>query len=100
MTIESNSNSSHLPTPDPVPEHDLEPDDFDGGAGENCLTPEKLATQQAIAMGASLQSQQNVTALKQARSFLKQRITKSVPVKPRVILIVLIAIAYDACCDR
>ncbi len=93
MTIESNSNSSHLPTPDPVPEHDLEPDDFDGGAGENCLTPEKLATQQAIAMGASLQSQQNVTALKQARSFLKQRITKSVPVKPRVILIILIAIA-------
>ncbi|MBW4448818.1 MAG: pentapeptide repeat-containing protein [Spirirestis rafaelensis WJT71-NPBG6] len=93
MTIESNSNSSHLPTPDPVLEDDLQPDDFDGGANENCLTPEKLATQQAIAMGASLQSQQNLVALKQARSFLKQRITKTIPVKPRVILIILIAIA-------
>jgi uncharacterized protein YjbI with pentapeptide repeats len=93
MTIESNSNSSHLPTPDPVLEDDLQPDDFDGGASENCLTPEKLATQQAIAMGASLQSQQNRVALKQSQSFLKQRITKSVPVKPRVLLIILVAIA-------
>ncbi len=93
MTIESNSNSSHLPTPDPVLENDLQPDDFDGGASENCLTSEKLATQQALELGASLQSQQNVTALKQARSIFQPGTNKAVPVKPRALLIILVAIA-------
>ncbi|MBN4006764.1 pentapeptide repeat-containing protein [Nostoc sp. LPT] len=91
MTIESNS--SNLPTPEPAPENDLQPDDFDGSATEKNLSSEVLATQQALAAIASLQSPQHTTALKQARSDFKQPITKQFTVKPRALLIILIAIA-------
>ncbi|MFN6539875.1 MAG: pentapeptide repeat-containing protein [Nostoc sp. EkiNYC01] len=91
MTIESNS--SNLPTPEPIPEHDLQPDDFDGGATENHLTSEALATQQALAAISSLQSSQNTTALKQARSGFRQTISNQFTVKPRALLLIFVAIA-------
>lgn len=91
MTIESNS--SNLPTPEPAPENDLQPDDFDGSATEKNLSSETLATQQALAAIASLQSPQHTTALKQARSDFKQPTSNQFTVKPRVLLIILVAIA-------
>ncbi|MEH1997749.1 MAG: pentapeptide repeat-containing protein [Nostoc sp.] len=91
MTIESNS--SNLPTPEPIPENDLQPDDFDGSATEKNLSSEVLATQQALAAIASLQSPQHTTALKQARSDFKQPTSNQFTVKPRVLLIILLAIA-------
>ncbi|WP_298916532.1 pentapeptide repeat-containing protein [uncultured Nostoc sp.] len=91
MTIESDS--SNLPTPEPVPENDLQPDDFDGGTTEKNLTSETLATQQAQAAIAFLKSPQYTTALQLARSDLQQPTTKQFTVKPRALLITLIAIA-------
>lgn len=91
MTIESNS--SNLPTPEPAPENDLQPDDFDGSATEKNLSSETLATQQALAAIASLQSPQHTTALKQARSDFKQPASNQFTVKPRVLAIILVAIA-------
>lgn len=91
MTIESDS--SNLPTPELVPENDLQPDDFDDNATEKNLSSEVLATQQALAAIASLQSPQHTTALKQARSDFKQPTTNQLTVKPRALLITLIAIA-------
>ncbi|MCW5314612.1 pentapeptide repeat-containing protein [Nostoc sp. KVJ3] len=85
MTIESDS--SDLPTPKPVPENDLQPDDFDGSSTEKNLTSEVLA-----AIG-SLQSPQHTIALQQARSDFKQPSTSQFTVKPRALLITLIAIA-------
>ncbi|MBN3922580.1 pentapeptide repeat-containing protein [Nostoc sp. NMS4] len=91
MTIESNS--SNLPTPEPDPKNDLQPDDFDGSATEKNLSSEVLATQQALAAIASLKSPQYTTALQQARSEVKQPITNQFTVKPRALVITLIAIA-------
>ncbi|MHC5936404.1 pentapeptide repeat-containing protein [Nostoc sp.] len=91
MTIESNS--SNLPTPEPFPQNDLQPDDFDGSATEKNLSSEVLATQQALAAIASLQSPQHTTALKEARSDFKQPTSNQFTVKPRALLITLIAIA-------
>ncbi len=85
MTNESNS--SNLPTPEPIPEHNLQPDDFDTGATENHLTSEALATQQALAAISSLQSPQHTTALKQARSGFRQSLAKQFTVKPRALLL-------------
>ncbi|MBW4425144.1 MAG: pentapeptide repeat-containing protein [Nostoc desertorum CM1-VF14] len=93
MTIESDS--SNLPTPEPVTENDLQPDDFDGSATENNLSSEALATQQALAAIGSLQSPQHTIALQQARSDLHQSTSKQFQfiVKPRALLITLVAIA-------
>ncbi|MBN3947259.1 MAG: pentapeptide repeat-containing protein [Nostoc sp. NMS7] len=91
MTIESNS--SNLPTPEPAPENDLQPDNFDGSATKKNLSSEVLATQQALAAIASLQSPQHTIALKQARSDFKQPTSNQFTVKPRVLLIILVAIA-------
>ncbi|MBN3897910.1 MAG: pentapeptide repeat-containing protein [Nostoc sp. NOS(2021)] len=91
MTIESNS--SNLPTPEPVPENNLQPDDFDDNATEKNLSSEVLATQQALTAIGSLQSPQHTIALQQARSDFKQPTTKQFTVKPRALLITLIAIA-------
>jgi uncharacterized protein YjbI with pentapeptide repeats len=91
MTIESNS--SNLPTPEPIPENDLQPDDFDGGATENYLSSEAVATEQALAAISSLQSPQHTTALQQARSDFKQPISNKFTVKPRALLLIFVAIA-------
>ncbi|ABA20377.1 Pentapeptide repeat protein [Trichormus variabilis ATCC 29413] len=91
MTIESNSSNS--PTPESTPEHDLQPDDFDGGAGENHLTSEALAAQQALAAISSLQSPQNTAILKQARSGFQPRPQPPVIVKPRALLITVVGMA-------
>ncbi|MBD2727001.1 pentapeptide repeat-containing protein [Nostoc sp. FACHB-892] len=93
MTIESDS--SNLPTPELVTENDLQPDDFDDGVTEKNLSSQALATQQALAAIGSLQSPQHTTALKQARSDFQQPTSKQFQfiVKPRALLITLIAIA-------
>ncbi|MHC5723520.1 MAG: pentapeptide repeat-containing protein [Nostoc sp.] len=91
MTIESDS--SNLPTPESILENDLQPDDFDGSATEKNLSSEVLATQQALAAIASLQSPQHTTALKQARSDFKQPTSNQFTVKPRVLVIIIVAIA-------
>lgn len=91
MTNESNS--SNLPTPEPISEHDLQPDDFDIGMDENHLTSEALVTQQAASTIASLQSLQHTSALQQARSIFQPRPTNQFTVKPRALLITLVAIA-------
>lgn len=89
----TDSNSSDIPTPEPISEDDLQPDDFDGGTGENSLTPDGLATKQALAAISSLQSPQNTAALKQARSFFQSAKSNQFSVKPRALLITLVAIA-------
>ncbi|WP_445638017.1 Pentapeptide repeat [Nostoc sp. DSM 114161] len=91
MTNESNS--SNLPTPEPISEQDLQPDDFDGAATEHHVTSEALATQQALAAISSLQSLQHTTALKQARSGFRQSLAKQFTVKPRALLVIFVAIA-------
>ncbi|MCM0592051.1 MAG: pentapeptide repeat-containing protein [Gloeotrichia echinulata IR180] len=91
MMIESNS--SNLPTPEPIPEHDLDPDDFDGGTNENSLTPLGLARLQTLAAIASLQSPQNTIASEQTRSSLKQPSNNQFSVQPRALVITLGAIA-------
>lgn len=91
MTIESNS--SNPPTPESTPEHDLQPDDFDGGTGENQLTAEALAAQQALSAISSLQSPQHTVGLQQARSIFKSRSQAPVIAKPRALLISLLGMA-------
>jgi uncharacterized protein YjbI with pentapeptide repeats len=92
MTIDNNSNSSkELPKETNI-EDNLQPDDFDG-ASANCLTSDGLVAQQALSAISSLQSPQNTNALKQARSTVKMGPTNQVIVKPRALLIILIAIA-------
>ncbi|MBW4631711.1 MAG: pentapeptide repeat-containing protein [Iphinoe sp. HA4291-MV1] len=91
MPIESNSNSSQSQKQEPVPEHNLQPDDFED-AGENCLIPDELATQQALSTISALQSPRHTAALQQARSTFQGR-TQPVTVKPRALLLILVAIA-------
>ncbi|BAY46657.1 pentapeptide repeat-containing protein [Scytonema sp. HK-05] len=91
MPIESNSNSSLSHKQEPILEDDLQPDDFED-VGENCFIPDGLATQQALSAISSLQSPRNTTALQQARSTF-QGLTRPVTVKPRALLLILVAIA-------
>lgn len=91
MTIESNF--SDQATPEPTTENDWEPDDFDGGTLESGSIAEGLANQQAMAAIASLQSPQHAAVLKQASSLMQSSNGYSVTVKPRALLITLVAIA-------
>lgn len=91
MPIESNSNSSQSHKQEPVLEDNLQPDDFED-AGENCFVPDHIATQQALSAISALQSPRNTAALQQARSTVQGR-TKPVTVKPRAMLLILVAIA-------
>ncbi|WP_066381163.1 MULTISPECIES: pentapeptide repeat-containing protein [unclassified Anabaena] len=92
MTIESNS--SKPPTPESIPEDDSQANDFDGAkTSENQLTPGTLAAQQALAAISSLQSPQNTAALQQARSSFSQSPKFQLTVKPRALLITVVAIA-------
>ncbi|MBK1989953.1 pentapeptide repeat-containing protein [Sphaerospermopsis aphanizomenoides BCCUSP55] len=92
MTIESH-NSSHPPGLEPHLDHDLQPDDFDGGAGDNVLTAEDLAAKQALAAISSLQSLRHINTLKQATSSSKEHSSKQLAVKPRALILTLLAIA-------
>jgi uncharacterized protein YjbI with pentapeptide repeats len=78
--------------PEPIPEHNLEPDDFDS-ASENELTPEGLAAQQALAAISSLQSPQNTNALKRATSGFREHYHSQIAVKTRALIFTLLAIA-------
>jgi uncharacterized protein YjbI with pentapeptide repeats/uncharacterized membrane protein len=90
MTIESNS--SHSPKPEPIPDHDLLPDDFDG-AGENGLTAEALAVQRALAAISALQSPKNRNALQRSTSAFTEHYHSQLVVKPRALIFTLLAIA-------
>jgi uncharacterized protein YjbI with pentapeptide repeats len=92
MTTESNSPKP--PTPKSIPEHESQPDDFDGArAGKNQLTPGTLAAQQALAAISSLQSPQNTAALQQARSSFSTIPKPQLKVQPRALLMTVVAIA-------
>ncbi|KAB8331540.1 pentapeptide repeat-containing protein [Scytonema tolypothrichoides VB-61278] len=91
MPIESNSNSSQSPKQESVSEDILQPDDFED-AGENGLVPDELATQQALSAISALQSPRHTAALQQARSTFQGR-NQAVTVKPRALLLILVAIA-------
>lgn len=81
-------------TPKLIPEHDLEPDDFDGvSPDEHLLTPESIAAQQALAAISSLQSPKNTAALQQARSSYSIHPKPHLAVKPRALLMIVVAIA-------
>ena len=91
MPIESNSNSSESRKPEPVSEHNLQPDDFED-VGENGFVPDELTTQQALSAVSALQSPRNTAVLQQARSISQGR-TQPLAVKPRALLFILVAIA-------
>ncbi|MEA5513507.1 pentapeptide repeat-containing protein [Nodularia sp. UHCC 0506] len=82
------SNSPHPPNPEPLPA-----DDFDSGIEKNHLTPEALATKESLTKIASLQSPQNTNAWQQAHSNIKHYTISQFTVKPRALLLTLIAIA-------
>ncbi len=86
MTIEPNS--PNLQTPESSGKQELQPDDFDGGTSENNLTLKAQAAQQSF-----LQSPQNTNAPEKDRSDFQQYSTNQVTIKPRALLITLIAIA-------
>ncbi|MBH8553038.1 pentapeptide repeat-containing protein [Nostocaceae cyanobacterium CENA357] len=86
MTIEPNSHN--LQTPESSGKKELQPDDFDGGTSENNLTLKAQTAQQSF-----LQSPQNTNALEKDRSDLELYPTNQVTIKPRALLITLIAIA-------
>lgn len=89
MTIDNNSNSSH--SSEQASEDKLQLDDFNG-ASENGLTSEGLATQQALAVINSLQSQKSTNALKQSHSSTEIRSNNFVVVQRRVFLLSLVAV--------
>jgi uncharacterized protein YjbI with pentapeptide repeats len=92
MTTESNSPKST--TPESTSDDELQPNDFDGARiGENQLTPGTLAAQQALAAISSLQSPQNTAALQQARSSFSTHPKPQLTVKPRALLMTIVAIA-------
>jgi uncharacterized protein YjbI with pentapeptide repeats len=90
----SEPNSPKPPTPEFIPEDDLQPNDFDGArTGDNHLTPGTLAAKQALAAISSLQSPQNTAALQEAHSSFSTSPKPQLIVKPRALLITVIAIA-------
>jgi uncharacterized protein YjbI with pentapeptide repeats len=91
MATESNSTPSPKPIPECTLDNNLQPDDFDG-ASENGLIPDELAAQQVLAAISSLQSPQNTTALKQARSSYNARTKRKIIAKPRALLMTLFGV--------
>ncbi|MGH1395473.1 MAG: pentapeptide repeat-containing protein [Trichormus sp.] len=92
MTTESDSPKPT--TPQSTSDDELQPNDFDGARiGENHLTPGTLAAQQALAAISSLQSPQNTAALQQARSSFSTHPKPQLTVKPRALLMTIVAIA-------
>ncbi len=90
MPIESDSSQS--PTPEPVAEHNWQLGDFNR-AVETAQIPESLVSQQALAALSCFQSPENTRALQTALSTAKQHPINNLTVKPRVLLVILIAIA-------
>ncbi|MER3588604.1 MAG: low-complexity protein, partial [Mastigocladus sp. ERB_26_1] len=90
MSIDSNS--SQTPNPESITEQNLQPDDFENSSNGD-LTSDELTRQQALAAIVSLQSPQNTAALLQARSTAKPVSSKAVVVKPRALLLIVVAIA-------
>ncbi|MBW4509082.1 MAG: pentapeptide repeat-containing protein [Scytonematopsis contorta HA4267-MV1] len=92
MATESNSTPSPKTIPESIEYDNLQPDDFDG-ASENGIIPDELAAQQVLAAISSLQSPQNTTALKQARSpYSSVRTKRRLAAKPRALLMTLFGV--------
>ena len=91
MSIESNSHSSQSQSQQTASEDKWQPDEFDNVGGTTSL-PNGLTAQQVNSAIASVQSQQNTTALQQARSSFSGDNSTTVPVKPRALLISLLSI--------
>ncbi|RAM48534.1 MAG: pentapeptide repeat-containing protein [Hapalosiphonaceae cyanobacterium JJU2] len=90
MSIDSNS--SQPQNPEQIPEQNLQPDDFDNSSNGE-LIPNELTTQQALAAISSLQSPQNTAVLLKARSTVKPLASQAISVKPRALLLIVVAIA-------
>ncbi|AFY55887.1 putative low-complexity protein [Rivularia sp. PCC 7116] len=88
MSIESNSHSSQSRSQQPASEDKWQPDEFESIAGTNEL-PNGLSAQQVNSAIASVQSQQNTTALQQARSTFPENSSTELQVTPRALLITL-----------
>ncbi len=92
MTIDPNSQPNSSPSTEVVSPPELPPDNLNG-ASDNGLTAEGLATQKALATISSLQSQQHLAALSQARFSVRQQTTNFRTGNARVTWITLVAIA-------
>lgn len=93
MTIDPNSQpNSSSPSPEVIPQSELPPDNLNG-ASDNGLTAEGLATQEALATISSLQSQQHLAALSQARFSVRQQTTNFRTGNAQATWITLVAIA-------
>ncbi|MDJ0674367.1 MAG: pentapeptide repeat-containing protein [Calothrix sp. MO_167.B42] len=75
----------------PIPEKDLQPNDFDNASESRSMT-EKLAAQEALA-AITLQSQHNTDTLKQTNYQLQERVVNPITVTPRALLLTIVAIA-------
>lgn len=92
MTIEPNSQPNSSSSPEVMLQPELPPDDYES-ASNNGLTAEGLATQEALAKISSLQSQQHLAALSQARLDVKQQTINFRTGNARATWITLVAIA-------
>ncbi len=90
MSTESNSQSSQPDNIQPRSEDKWQSDEFEG-AGDVSQLPNGLSAQQVNSAIALVQSQQNTTALQQARSSFSGS-TTTVTVKTRALLITLLSI--------
>ena len=91
MSIESNSHSSQSRNQQPESEDKWQPDEFESVTGTSQL-PNGLTAQQVNSAIASVQSQQNTSALQQARSTFSDDGSAELQVKPQALLITLFAI--------
>jgi uncharacterized protein YjbI with pentapeptide repeats len=85
MTIEPNSH--------PLPENDLQPNDFDGASENPSIAEKAIAAQEALAAISSLQSEYSTNALKKVRYQVKGQIVNPVTITPRAFLLTIVAIA-------
>ncbi|MBF2016928.1 MAG: pentapeptide repeat-containing protein [Rivularia sp. T60_A2020_040] len=88
MSIESNSHSSQPPNLQPPSEDKWQPDEFEG-AGDTTELSNGLNTQLLNSAIASVQSQENMAALQQARSSFSSSTSTTLTVKTRALLITL-----------
>ncbi len=93
MSIESNSNPSQSPSPQPPSEDKWQPDEFESAIDKSQL-PNGLTAQQINSAIASVNSQQNITALQQASPLLSTSTNSRLQVTPRALLTTLFATLF------
>ena len=90
MSIESNSHSSQSRSQQPASEDKWQPDEFESITSTSEL-PSGLTAQQVNSAIASVQSQQNTSALQQARSTFSDDSSTELQVTSQALLITLFA---------